>query len=155
MQAVKAGKRVAVIERYQRIGGGCTHWATIPSKALRFAIFQMTEINTNKLFREAGVSVNFSFADLRRTANSVIDQQVDVRRTFYDRNHVPVLFGQAKFLDAHRLEIDEATGLHGLVTAEQIVIATGSRPYRPPNVDFTHPRIFDSDTILSLGYTPQ
>ncbi|HWA98654.1 MAG TPA: FAD-dependent oxidoreductase, partial [Pirellulales bacterium] len=56
MQAAKSGKSVAVIERASRIGGSCTHSATIPSKALRYAIFQMTEANNNKLFREAGVS---------------------------------------------------------------------------------------------------
>ena len=38
MQAAKGGKSVAVIEAYSRIGGGCTHWGTIPSKALRFSI---------------------------------------------------------------------------------------------------------------------
>ena len=54
MQAAKHGKRVAVVERFDKIGGGCTHWATIPSKALRYAIFQMTEANHNPLFREAG-----------------------------------------------------------------------------------------------------
>ena len=43
MQAVKNGKRVAIVERFDKIGGGCTHWATIPSKALRSAVFQMTE----------------------------------------------------------------------------------------------------------------
>src|SRR5690606_13998058 len=40
------------------------------------------------------------------------------------------------------------------IQAKYIIIATGSRPYRPSNVDFTHPRIFDSDTILGLGYSP-
>src|SRR5262249_9699450 len=41
-----------------------------------------------------------------------------------------------------------------VVTADHVVLATGGRPYRPSNVDFTHPRIFDSDTILSLSSTP-
>ena len=38
MQAAKGGLRVGIAERYQQIGGGCTHWGTIPSKALRYAI---------------------------------------------------------------------------------------------------------------------
>ena len=37
MQLAKAGKQVVVVERYEKIGGGCTHWGTIPSKALKFA----------------------------------------------------------------------------------------------------------------------
>src|SRR5215469_11054239 len=79
MQAAKQGKKVAVVERFPKIGGGCTHWATIPSKALRHAIFQMTSVVNNKLFRDAGISVSFSFPELRRTAGSVIERQVEMR----------------------------------------------------------------------------
>ena len=43
MQLAKAGKQVVMIERYEKIGGGCTHWGTIPSKALKFAIGGYTE----------------------------------------------------------------------------------------------------------------
>jgi len=54
MQAGKHGRKVAMVERTDRIGGGCTHSGTIPSKALRFAIFKMMEVNNSRLFREAG-----------------------------------------------------------------------------------------------------
>ena len=90
MQAGKHGKKVAVVERLPRIGGGCTHWGTIPSKALRFAIFQMTEVNNNRLFREAGMSAEFEFPQLRKGAEAVIRQQEDMRRGFYERNRVPL-----------------------------------------------------------------
>jgi NAD(P) transhydrogenase len=155
MQATKEGKSVAVIERFHKPGGGCTHWGTIPSKALRYAIFQMTEMNGNPLLREAGLSLKFQFPDMRRSARRVIDQQVEMRRGFYDRNHVPIFGGQAKFVDPHTIEAIEDNGLKHRLTADYFVIAAGSRPYRPPDVDFTHPRIFDSDTILDLTFTPQ
>src|SRR6185437_9100426 len=93
MQAVKQGKSVAVVERGDLIGGNCTHRGTIPSKALRFAINQLTDVSHNTLLREAGVSVRFSFPDLRRSARSVIDRQVDMRRAFYDRNRVKMIQG--------------------------------------------------------------
>ncbi len=155
MHCAKHGKRVAVVERFGKIGGGCTHWATIPSKALRYSVFQMTEANHNPLFREAGVSLHFTFPDLRRSARSVIERQVDMRRGFYDRNDVPVFQGQAKFIDPHTVEADEESGARHRLKADHFVIAAGSRPYRPPGVDFTHPRIFDSDTVLDLSFTPQ
>ena len=91
MQAAKHGKSVAVVERSFRVGGSCTHVATIPSKALRFVIFQMTEANSNKVFREAGVSIHLDFPELRKTSKSVIDQQVEMRQTFYERNQVAIL----------------------------------------------------------------
>src|SRR4051794_34879421 len=86
MQAGKHGLKVAVVEQFSRIGGGCTHWGTIPSKALRFAIFQTTEVNSNRLFREAGISAEIQFPELRKGAETVIRQQEDMRRTFYEKN---------------------------------------------------------------------
>jgi NAD(P) transhydrogenase len=154
MQAVKHGKTVAVVEQFNKIGGGCTHWATIPSKALRYAIFQMTEANRNPLFRAAGVSLHFSVAELRRSAQRVISQQIEMRSSFYERNHVPVFTGRGRFIDDHTVEVSEDKTVQQLA-ADAFVIATGSRPYRPPDIDFGHPRIFDSDTILDLEQTPQ
>ena len=155
MQAVKQGKSVAVVERYCQIGGACTHLGTIPSKAIRYAIFQMTEANTNPLFRAAGVSVRLPFPEIRSFANRVVEQQVNTRQAFYDRNHIPIIFGNAHFIDQTTVEVDEANGVRHRLTAGGFVIAAGSRPYRPPNVDFSHPRVFDSDTILDLAFTPQ
>src|SRR5687767_2675746 len=154
MQAGKNGKKVAVVERLSKIGGACTHVGTIPSKALRFAIYRMTEVNANPLFREAGVSAEFEFPQLRKTAEGVIRQQEAMRRGFYEKNDIPVHTGQARFVDPHTVEIVDAKGVREQITAENFVIAVGSRPYRPPDIDFSHPRIFDSDTILNLTFTP-
>jgi NAD(P) transhydrogenase len=78
-----------------------------------------------------------------------------MRRGFYDRNHVNVIRGHARFIDPQTLAIEEPDGGHQQLTASAIIIATGSRPYRPEDVDFKHPRIFESDTILDLSFTPQ
>ncbi|MGH7128471.1 MAG: Si-specific NAD(P)(+) transhydrogenase [Planctomycetaceae bacterium] len=155
MQAAKSGRTVAVVERFDQIGGGCTHWGTIPSKALRFAIFQMTEANHNPLFRDEGVSIQLSFAELRRGAASVIRRQVEMRRGFYDRNGVELIFGHGAFVEPHVIEVTDSNGGKRQLNADNIIIATGSRPYRPPDVDFNHPRVFDSDTVLGLSFTPR
>jgi NAD(P) transhydrogenase len=151
MQAAKGGKRVAVIEAYERIGGGCTHWGTIPSKALRFSIYSVMEAMNNPIIRELGVHLNPTFAQLRASSKSIIAKQVSMRQTFYERNNVPVIHGKARFIDANTLETDSETRIRGT----HIVIATGSRPFRPAGVDFSHPRVFDSDTILELNSKPQ
>ena len=150
MQAVKHGKSVAVIDRDPAVGGNCTHRGTIPSKALRYAIFQMTEVNNNVLFREHGITATFMIPDLRRRAKSVIEAQVKMRTAFYDRNDIPIIRGQGKFLDSHTIESVDQHGTRSIVRGKSVVIATGSRPFRPPEVDFSHPRVFDSDTILNL-----
>lgn len=155
MQATKEGKSVAVVERYAQIGGGCTHWGTIPSKALRYSIFRMTEVTKSSIYRETGMSTKIPFPKLRASAASVIRKQVDMRSKFYSRNDVKVYSGHGKFVDTHTIEIAEENGGRQLLTADSVVIATGSRPFRPASVDFNHPNIFDSDTILNLHYTPQ
>ncbi|MBU6237478.1 MAG: Si-specific NAD(P)(+) transhydrogenase [Planctomycetes bacterium] len=151
MQAAKGGRRTAVIEAYKQIGGGCTHWGTIPSKALRFSIYSAMEAMNNPIIRELGIHINPTFAQLRASSKSIIAKQVSMRQTFYERNNVPVLSGVAKFIDPHTIEINSDTRIRG----EHIIIATGSRPFRPQGVDFAHPRIFDSDTILDLSFKPQ
>ena len=125
-------------------------WGTIPSKALRYTVRQLTEISRNLLFKQAAGDRRPEFPQLRQSAGAVIDRQVSMRQSFYERNNVPVVSGSARFVDPHTIE---AGGER--LTAEHIVIAVGSRPYRPPNVDFDHPRIFDSDTILDLSFTPK
>jgi len=150
MQLAKAGKRVVVCERYHRIGGGCTHWGTIPSKALRFSIYQMTEALRSPMMVRAGVKANPSMADLRQGAQAVIAQQESMRRSFYMRNNVQIMGGHARFTGPHEVEVGPGTS----VRAQQFVLAVGSSPYRPADVDFQHPRIFDSDTILDLAVTP-
>ena len=158
MRATKAGKRVAMIEKYREVGGGCTHWATIPSKALRQAVRSLHEFRHNPLFAEAlssaGGAREITFPMLLRSASAVIQGQVDMRRGFYDRNRVPIFHGHARFVDPHTIEIETESGARPRLRAAGFVIATGSRPYRPPDVDFDHPRVFDSDTILRLDHNP-
>jgi NAD(P) transhydrogenase len=154
MQAAKAGRRVALVERLPLIGGACTHSGTIPSKALRFAIYQATEAVKSKLFRDAGLQRSFGFGDLRRSAESVVSQQVEVRRAHYTRNDIPVFRGQARLLDPTTVEVTEDSGARRRLQTTHIVIASGARPWRPADVDFNSGRVFDSDTILSLEQTP-
>ena len=154
MRCAKAGRRVCVVERYSMVGGGCTHWGTIPSKALRHAVQEIVRHHQTPFFASSTVREQPRFKDLTKTASSVIMRQVRMRSSFYERNDVDVIEGEARFVDAHTIEVIQARGARELLTAQHFVIATGSRPYRPAGVDFSHPRIFDSDTILRLEETP-
>lgn len=146
MQAAKAGKRVAVVDDFPLVGGNCTHRATIPSKALRQAIQQMEDTRD---FRRV------DYPALLQSAASVIGQQVELRQSFYDRNGVAVVPGWAAFTDPHTISVKAPSGLTHAITAAGFVIATGARPYHPPDVDFSHPRILDSDSVLRLNVTPR
>ena len=154
MNATKHGKRVAIIEDKQTVGGNCTHWGTIPSKALRHSVKQIITFNTNQMFRDIGEPRWFSFPRVMQNAHKVIAKQVKLRTQFYARNRVDLINGRASFLDANRMEI-RGNKSHEVLHFKQVVIATGSRPYLPPDVDFRHHRIYNSDTILNLSHTPR
>ncbi len=154
MMAAKNHRRVAVVERHFEVGGGCTHWGTIPSKALRHAVKLVHDLRKNPLLKEYRRGVNLSYPQLLHAADGVVAKQVAQRRRYYERNRIAVLEGEARFTDPHHLEV-RRTGAPPLkVRADHVVIAAGSRPYHPPELDFGHPRIRDSDSILKYPETP-
>jgi len=155
MELAKKDQKVAIIERYKDVGGGCTHWGTIPSKALRQSVSRLIDYNSNPLFRGHDKAKHLTFADILNHAETVIRKQVRLRSGFYDRNRVELITGEASFIDANTIQIVKNDDSIEKITAKKIVIATGSHPYRPDDIDFNHPRVYDSDTILSLKHEPR
>lgn len=155
MNAAKHGKKVAVVENKSLVGGNCTHWGTIPSKALRHAVKQIIQFNTNPMFREIGEPRWFSFPQVLKSAEKVISKQVKLRTEFYARNRIKVYTGEARFASTNTVEVFQGEITNTRLHADEIVIATGSSPWRPANIDFTHERIYDSDTVLKLEHTPR
>jgi NAD(P) transhydrogenase len=152
MNARKKGRTVAVVSDYPQVGGACTHWATIPSKALRHSVKQIMAFNTNPMFRDFGDTRKLSFQQIMTHADRVVYEQVRMRSDFYERNAIPVFTGKASFVDGNTIKLQ---GKRKKLSADNFIIATGSRPYRPPVVNFDHPRMFDSDSILTLDHSPR
>lgn len=146
MKATKAGKRVAIIEEKPQVGGNCTHQTTIPSKALRQAIQQMID---------SGSYASTNYQQLLRSAERVIQQQATLRIGFYERNFVDVLTGRGLFIDEYTVAVTMPNGLLKHYQADYFVIATGARPYHPIDIDFTHPHILDSDSVLTYSGNPR
>jgi NAD(P) transhydrogenase len=150
----KSGKPVAAIERFEAVGGGATHWGTIPSKALRAAIYHMHRLHQSPIYKRLDVAPEVCFPDLLKRARHVVEEQAELRQGFYDHNHVPLIPGAAKFIDDRTIEVTADSGASRKFTADAFVIATGSAPYRPADIDFGSKRIFDSDTLLDMQFTP-
>ncbi len=146
MTCAKEGKRVAVCDDYIYVGGSNTHKGTIPSKALRHA---------SQILLDQNNLDGATFQQLLKKTEKVIRSQVELRQGFYVRNSVDLITGRAKFLDKNTVEVTEHSGLKKKYTAEYFIIATGSRPYHPPDVDFSHPRIVDSDKLLGITENPR
>jgi NAD(P) transhydrogenase len=155
MGLTKANLNVAIIEREASVGGGCTHWGTIPSKALRHAVSRILEFNSNPLYCKNNTSLHSTFSDILGHAKSVIDKQTRMRQGFYDRNQCSLIFGEASFVEKNTIAVTTKDGSIETYTADRFIIATGSRPYRPAGVNFNHSRVYDSDSILSLKHDPR
>lgn len=155
MKCAKSGRRTALVEADAQVGGACTHRGTIPSKALRQTVQDLVDFKRNALFRSALENFRAPLPELLRSAANVIQSQVRMRQDFYERNGVALLRGKASFVDEHTVQVLQADGSARRYQASAFFLATGSRPYHPADVDFDHPRICDSDTILNLKETPQ
>ena len=154
--AAKLGKRVAVVERRGMIGGVCTQTGTIPSKTLREAVLYLTGYAMRGLYGESyRVKQDITVQDLLARTNFVIGREEEVIRAQLQRNRVDLLSGAARFVDEHAVEVvGDRRGEHQTVTAAKIVVATGTRPARPPQVEFDDRRVVDSDGILAMEQIP-
>ena len=155
MQLAKGGKNVALVEEYSLVGGSCTHKGTIPARSLRRSIQLIYQFRNNPLFANISDQHEVDFPLLIKSAESVIQRQVKMRSQFYERNSVSIYHGFASFIDNYTISIIDSSGREETVQADYFVLAVGSSPYRPPDVDFKHPRIMDSDTLLDMDKTPK
>src|SRR5215218_4709421 len=149
IQAAKLGKRVAVAERRDRLGGVSIHTGTIPSKTLREAVLdQLAERPLDVLDPTRMEETDQqALQQLMDRAARVVAAETSVVREQFRRNMVGWLQGDAVFEDDHTVKID---GSDEPIRAERIVIAVGTRPARPDSVAFDDRTIIDSDGLLKL-----
>ena len=155
LKASKNGLSVVVVESRNQVGGSCAHLGTIPSKALRHSVRHTIRYNSDTMFRDVGEPLWFSYPKLLKRTAKIIENQVKWRTNLYARNRIEVIFGEAGFVNDHCIEVHALSGLREILQYKKVVIATGSSPYNPPDIDFSHPRVYDSDSILSMDHTPK
>jgi NAD(P) transhydrogenase len=149
IQAAKLGKRVAVAERRNRLGGVSIHTGTIPSKTLRQATLEQLATRPLDVLDPTRVeeSERQAIQQLLDRAAAVVAAETAITREQFRRNHVGLLPGDAVFTDDHTVKID---GSDEPIRAHRIVIAAGTRPARPASVEFDDRTIIDSDGLLKL-----
>src|SRR5262245_24892744 len=151
IQAAKLGKKAAVIEKQQCIGGVCIETGTIPSKTFREAI--------RRLYARTGPAGNDAFASTPRIRSTmsqlighvgrVIQREMSSIQDALTRNDVDLLHGQASFVKPHTVRIEAIDG-HRLLTADHILLAVGTHSSQPPGVASDGQTVITSDHILTL-----
>lgn len=153
--AAKLGKRAAVVERREVVGGVCVNTGTIPSKSLREAVLYLTGLSQRDLYGQSyRVKEDITMEDLSRRSRHVVEREREVVRDQLFRNRVALLQGEAHFVDEHTVAVRAGPG-EQRVSADNIVIAVGTRPARPASVAFDDAHVFDSDGILGLTHVPR
>ncbi|MGW1260063.1 Si-specific NAD(P)(+) transhydrogenase [Streptomyces sp. NPDC002513] len=154
--AAKLGRRVAVVDRPDMVGGVSLHTGTIPSKTLREAVLYLTGLTQRDLYGQSyRLKEDITVADLTARTRHVVGREVDVVRSQLSRNHVSLVTGTGRFTDPHTVAVREVSGNERLLSAERIIIATGTRPARPASVAFDGRSIMDSDNVLDLERVPR
>jgi NAD(P) transhydrogenase len=154
--AAKLDKRVAVIERPQMMGGVCVNTGTIPSKTLREAILYLTGAGQREIYGQSyRVKDDITVADLTARITHVISRENDVVRSQLTRNRITIMQGMGYFVGPHSIEVDDLGGRTRKITAENVVIGTGTKPARPSSVAFDDKTIIDSDQIIHLEKVPR
>ncbi len=156
IQAAKLGKKVLVIEKGTRVGGVSVHTGTIPSKTLRETALNLTGWRERGFYgRSYRVKQEISAEDLRRRLLITLDHEVDVLEHQFARNRVSQLRGHARFIDKNTLEVEKEDGEIIRVHADAVLLAVGTRPYRPAHIPFDGEKIIDSDEILEIKDLPR
>jgi NAD(P) transhydrogenase len=155
IQAAKFGRRAALIEKLEVIGGAAINTGTIPSKTIREAVLHLSGYQYQSIY---GVNYRvkdpITMGDLSFRALSVIKTEIDVIRAQLSRNGIEVITGIASFVDPHQVRVTSSRGQSDY-KGDFIILATGTKPAYSSLVPFNNRTIINSDQILKMPEIPK
>ncbi len=155
IQGAKFGKKVALVEKREVIGGACINTGTIPSKTMREAVLHFSGFYYQSMYGiNYRVKEKVTMADLSFRVQHVIKTEVDVTQAQLSRNNIEVLSGTASFLDATHLRVTNSRGITDYETPIT-VIATGTKPAVSTAVPLNNTTIINSDQIMDMPEIPK
>ena len=156
VQSAKIGKSVLVVEKGRRVGGVSVHTGTIPSKTLRETVLNLSGWRERGFYgRSYRVKQDIDAGDLMMRLRKTLDHEVEVLEHQFSRNAVKSTRGEGRFIGPHEIEVTAADGETRIYSAANILIACGTRPFRPDYVPFDGKKVFDSDEIIDLPALPR
>ncbi|MCI0338370.1 MAG: Si-specific NAD(P)(+) transhydrogenase [Acidobacteria bacterium] len=155
IQGAKLGKRVAVVEKREVVGGACVNTGTIPSKTMREAVMHLSGYQYHNIYgMNYRVKEKISMADLCFRVQHVIKTEIDVMQAQLSRNNVDLLIGTASFTDPHHIHLENSRG-QAVYEADFVIVGTGTRPAVSPLVPLNDRTIISSDHVLDLPEVPK
>jgi NAD(P) transhydrogenase len=155
IQGAKMGRKVALVERREVVGGTCINTGTIPSKTMREAVLHLSGFLYQGIYGvNYRVKDTITFADLSFRVQQVIKNELDVTQAQLFRNGITVLDGSAAFVDPHTVRLQSTRG-ERICESDAFVIATGTRPSETPTVPINGRTIILSDQVMQMGDLPK
>ncbi len=157
IRCAQLGYSTAIIEKYSTLGGTCLNVGCIPSKALLDSSHHYYDAVHH--LEDHGISVggqvSFDLAKMISRKASVVDQNVSGIKYLMDKNKITVFEGVGSFVDAHQVSVTKADGSSEVLSAKNIIIATGSKPASLPFISIDKERIITSTEALKLKEVPK
>jgi len=155
IQGSKLGKRVAIVEKHEALGGTCINTGTIPSKSMREAVMHLSGYQYQGIYGMSyRVKEKITVGDLSFRIQQVIKTEIDVTTAQLSRNGIDVLTGIAQFTSPHQLTVKSAHS-ESEYEADVIVIAVGTRPAVSPLVPINGQNIITSDQVFCMQNIPK
>ncbi|WP_037084501.1 Si-specific NAD(P)(+) transhydrogenase [Neorhizobium vignae] len=156
IQAAKLDKKVLVVEQGKRVGGVSVHTGTIPSKTLRETALNLSGWRERGFYGKAyRVKQEISAEDLRRRLLITLDHEVEVLEHQFARNRVQSIRGKATFVTPDTMAIAKDDGDVMHVMGKSILLAVGTKPFRPDYMPFDGKTVLDSDELLEIEQLPR
>ncbi len=154
-QAAYFGKRVAIVERSDYVGGAGINTGTVPSKTLREAALYFSGLQQRGLYGiDYSLREHLTVKDFMHREHVVVQTERKIIKHNLENHKVDLVRGEASLKGKNTVHVKHHDGSTVDLTADVILIATGSSPFRPAGVPFDGKRIHDSDTILHMGFIP-
>jgi len=156
IQGAKSGKRVALVEMREVVGGSCVNTGTIPSKTMREAVMHFSGYQYQSIYGvNYRVKDKITMADLAFRVQHVIKTEIDVTQAQLSRNGIERICGTASFTDPHHIRVVGSSHSQSDYEADIIIVATGTKPAASPKVPVNNRNIMNSDQVLQMPQIPK
>lgn len=149
--AAQLGIKVTLIEKQSQLGGDCLHFGCVPSKTLVHAAKIAALMRRGQEFGLSSVDPHVDLAKINQhVADVIADIQKHDNPERFRSYGAQVLFGAAKFINPHQLEVNGET-----ISGKRFLISTGSHPFIPPVTGLRETPYLTNETIFNLKELPK
>lgn len=156
IRAAQLGMKVALVERYNSLGGTCLNVGCIPSKALLDSSEHYH--NAHDRFTEHGIELKdlkVNMPQMIKRKNDVVEQTVKGVQFLMNKNKIDVFYGHGTFTSATTVKIAMNEGEDQVLESDKFIIATGSKPITPAMMNYDKKRVITSTEALNIDAVPK